>query len=470
MKRQAPLFIVVLVLLPSVVGARDLFVNHQIGTDVNSGLREDQPFKTIQHALGLVKPGDTIHLARTDVPYHESIEIRTGLSGTRAKPIIIDGHGATLSGCTTIRPEDWTRVGPGLYRNDRLLPDLFPREKPVNEPLLRRFFFVVNGRINRMGRSGKGDCPPLPKLAALQPGDWTYDEEEMAFYLRIDPARTLADERIEYPDLINGVKTSDGQCEHLIIRNLTATHFHNDGFNINGATLHTRFENIQAIECGDDGISAHAASDIEVDGFVSRGNSTGFCHVQGASSSSRNVVLEDNHGFELLVLGRGTHELKQSVIRPNHGQIRVVRVSSEGAEPGKGCTLLMEDVQVEADLAAAAMQQMKQPNPEHELTVEVLGKSDLHARKVTLSSVGLTSRWSSPSGPASVKLFDSVIGGKIKPAIDLLSATTWEADRNNYDLAGLNVSGGRYEQAQWDSYRRASGQDSHSVWQTLAQP
>lgn len=465
MKRLALLFTLVLVLLPSVAGARDLFVNHQIGTDVNSGLREDRPFKTIQHALSLVEPGDIIHLAKTDVPYHESIEIRDGLSGTCAKPIIIDGHGATLSGCTTIRQEDWTRVGPGLYRNDRLLPDLFPQEKPVNEPLLRRFFFVVNGRINRMGRSGKGDCPPLPKPAALQDGDWTYDQEEMAFYLRIDPARTLADERIEYPDLINGVKTSDGRCEYIIIRNLTATHFHNDGFNINGATLHTRFENIGAIECGDDGISAHAASDIQVDGFVSRGNSTGFCHVQGASSSSRNVVLEDNHGFEVLVLGWGTHSLKQSVIRPNNGQIRVVRVSSEGAAPGKGCTLLMEDVRVEGDPAAEAMQAVKQRNPEHELTVEVLGKSDLSARKVTLSSVGLTSRWSSPSGPASVKVFDSTIGGKVKPKIDLLPATAWEADGNVYDLSALTVLGGSYDKDQWDSYRRASGQDSRSLWQ-----
>src|SRR5688572_24361026 len=94
------------------IEARDLYVNHERGSDAHSGAREisrdnDGPFKTVKRALDACGPGDTIHLAKTDTPYHEMIEIQDGKSGAPGKPIIIDGHGATLSGCTTINPAEW---------------------------------------------------------------------------------------------------------------------------------------------------------------------------------------------------------------------------------------------------------------------------------------------------------------------------------------------------------------------------
>jgi hypothetical protein len=37
-------------------------------------------------------------------------------------------------------------------------------------------------------------------------------------------------------------------------------HFYNDGFNVHGAQRHLVYQNIAAIECGDDGFSAHASA------------------------------------------------------------------------------------------------------------------------------------------------------------------------------------------------------------------
>jgi len=470
--RLTLLFISLVLLTPLSTRAADLFVDHQRGNDENSGKKKSAddkngPFRTINRALEVCKPGDTIHLAKTDTVYHQDIEIPDGLSGTPEKPIIIDGHGATLSGCTTIRPAEWTHLGNGLYRNDRLLPDIFPRKQPVNESLLWRFFFLFNGEMVRMGRSGKGDHPPLPTPSALKPGEWTYDDAEMAFFVRIDPSRKLADERIEYPDLINGLKTSDGQSEHFVIRNLTMTHFHNDGFNINGATRHYKFENVQAIECGDDGMSAHTASEIEVDGFVSRGNSTGFCHVQGASSISRRVELRDNHAFDVLVSGWGTHQLSECLIRPNHGQIRVVRVSSEGAEAGKRCTLQMEKVWIDGDAIAKPNVADQPPDPDHQMTLEVVGSCDLTVSKTRLSSISIVSRWPG-GGVGKIKFVDSIIAGQTPPRIELLPDTIWNADWNRYGVTTLSISGERYEHAQWERYRKRTGQDANSTWQAVS--
>jgi hypothetical protein len=88
--------------------ARDLFVNHQQGSDLKGGLSAEAPFQTIKAAMKICRPGDVIHLAKTATPYHEGIDIADNQSGLPGQPITIDGHGATLSGCSPLRVEEWT--------------------------------------------------------------------------------------------------------------------------------------------------------------------------------------------------------------------------------------------------------------------------------------------------------------------------------------------------------------------------
>ncbi len=441
--------------------AKDIYINHELGSDAQGGLTAEAPLQTLKAALMICGPGDVIHLAKTATPYHEGIKIADNQSGLSGQPITIEGHGATLSGSRPLRVEEWTPLGNGLYRSSHLLPDLFPSGQPVNDALMRRFFFLFQGKMVRMGRNGKGDCPPLPRPVDLNAGEWTHDQD--GFYLKIDPSMDLAEAQIRYPALGNGFRTSDGQCGHWILRNLTVTHFWNDGFNINGSTRNLRFENVSAIECGDDGMSAHADSRIEVDGFVSRGNTTGICHVQGSHSSSRRLVLENNYAFEALLSGSGVHTISDSVILPNRHLTRVVRLSSEQAAEGQRCQLHMENVLVDGDHFAAAHEKEESRCLGHEFAVEILGKCQWVGRRVTLLSVGITSRWPSP-GVSEISLFQSIVGGTVKPRIDLLPQSVWLADDNAYDLANLIVEGNRYAPAEWENYRRSSGQDQLSSW------
>ncbi|NNE92733.1 MAG: hypothetical protein HKN23_13885, partial [Verrucomicrobiales bacterium] len=256
--------------------ARDLHVDPVSGDDrVLEG-----PYKTISVAIRRAKPGDTIHLK--PMVYRDYAGFY-GIRGEPGKPITLDGHGATLEGSDPLDPEQWEEIEPGLYRGDHLL-------ERIDDAMIQRWFFYWNGKMNHMGRTSKGPRADLKKPEDLKPGEWTFvknpdKENSGAFYLKLADGKSLADEKIFVPVRSAGVQfggTGEKFNAHLVIKNLTATHPYNDGFNIHGHCENVKFENIRAIECGDDGISAHETAEYTVEGFVSIGNSTGICDT-GAS-------------------------------------------------------------------------------------------------------------------------------------------------------------------------------------------
>lgn len=69
--------------------AADLFVNRQAGNDANSGSRSE-PLATIQKAIGMSRPGDTISLLPENSIYRQHFV----LSGRR--DLTMEGTGVTL--------------------------------------------------------------------------------------------------------------------------------------------------------------------------------------------------------------------------------------------------------------------------------------------------------------------------------------------------------------------------------------
>jgi len=270
--------------------------------------------KTIQEAIKMAQPGDTIHLEPIVYRDYAGFYAKKGELG---KPVIFDGHGATLEGSDPIDLEKWREVEPGLFANDALLPRL-------DEAILSRWFFVWNGEMNHMGRTSKGKKAPFKKLQDLQPSEWTFvvDAERSqassrqlfgTFYLKLPPSEKLAAANISAPMRSAGVQLS-GNNAHLIIRNITATHPYNDGFNIHGDCRDVVFENIRAIECGDDGISAHESAEYRVEGLVSIGNSTGITDTVAAQTSYKNVFIADCHAYDLFFLNNGRYKLENAVV------------------------------------------------------------------------------------------------------------------------------------------------------------
>ena len=298
-------------------------------------------FPGIAQAIRAAQPGDTIHLEPR--VYHETAGF-VARKGEPGRPITLDGHGATLDGSDPLDPTQWREVEPGLFVADDLLPSL-------SDSVLGRWYFLFDGRMQRMGRTSKGRSAAFKAPAELQPGEWTFlrdqGREDPAsrrlrgrFCIRLAPGQALADAGIRLPVRSAGVQLS-GDNAHLVIRNLTATHVYNDGFNIHGDCREVVFENIRAIECGDDGISAHESAQYRVDGLVSIGNSTGITDIGTSQTSYRNVFIADCVGYDLYFLDAGRYSLSHVLVHSS-AQNPLVITGRAGGE----CRVAMEQVHV----------------------------------------------------------------------------------------------------------------------------
>jgi hypothetical protein len=271
-----------------------------------------QDVPTIHHAIKLAMPGDTIHL---EPKVYRDYAGFYGKKGEPGKPITLDGHGATLEGSDPLDPAKWREVSPGLFANEDLMPAL-------NEAVIGRWFFLFDDKMQLMGRTSKGRSAPLKKPEELQNGEWTFVKDPSrekppskaiygTFFIKLAQSQKLVN--VSAPMRSAGVQFG-GDNAHLVIKNLTATHPYNDGFNIHGDCRDVVFENIRAIECGDDGISAHESAQYRVDGFVSIGNSTGICDTVAAKTSYNRVFIADCIGYDLFFLDDGRYELTNAVI------------------------------------------------------------------------------------------------------------------------------------------------------------
>jgi len=307
-----PLSLLLLLSLPlTSLRAETYHVDLVKGNDANPGTA-DLPFHTTAKGIAKAQAGDIVVIAKIDSPIRESLLIRQK-SGEEGKPITIDGQDNLFTGSDPLKPEDWKPVDglPGVYRNDHLVPGLKPADKN-NAFVIQRYIMIWDDQPNRMGRTSKGRHEPFVPVAKIQPGQWTYVDAEAAFYVAIDPAKTLADYKIETPVRLNGVGIS-GTCEHWVVKNVKVSRVINDGFNLHGHTRDFVLENIEATECGDDGVSEHEDSELTIHGLVSRRNSTGICHGDQTASWSDHVILEDNYAANLF-LRNGTHVFADSVI------------------------------------------------------------------------------------------------------------------------------------------------------------
>lgn len=348
--------VAVLLAFTASAAARDIYVDNVAGLETNDGLAAQPgpngrgPFKTIHRGLRTAVPGDTVHLAASNHLFLESAVFHDR-ECPADKPITLDGHGAIISGVERVDLAQWELVGPGLYRKTKLL-------KHCDAAVIGRYFFRINEQMQHMGRTSKGPSAKLKDPQDLRPGEWTFVVAEReaegdaknayadgAFYVKLDPAKRPTDYMIEYPARSSGVQVS-GRNENIVIRNLNIQHVYNDGFNIHGYSRGVRFENIKAVECGDDGISAHDDCRITVRKFESRGNSTGFCHTNESWSDSSDVLIAECFGFDVFVLGSGQHTLTDSIVESAASSCVVVLGSTDKTKPGP-CRLEMKRVEIE---------------------------------------------------------------------------------------------------------------------------
>ena len=284
-------------LIPVVAGviaalpAAEYYVDFNRGNDSAAGSAA-APLRSFAAAVRKAKPGDTIHLVPADRPIPTMLTLH-GVKGSADKPITVDGSFNTLTGAARITSKEAEQVSPGLYRLTI---------KDPGESMVWRFFLLFDGKQQRMEQHSKRKCGAMKKPEELKPFEWTLINRTMLCF-RLPEGETPDTVRVEMPRLANGVGIYEGS-EHIIVRNLIAKHFWNDGFNIHHASKHITFENIAAVGCGDDSVSAHDGCVIAVKNLVAIGNGTGICHAGTAEADHENLYIAGSDSRDFFMLNR----------------------------------------------------------------------------------------------------------------------------------------------------------------------
>lgn len=415
--------------------AGDLHVDREAGADTNDG--RSAPVRTIARAIRLAGPGDTIHLAPGT--WRESA-VFIDRHGEPGRPITLDGHGAVLDGSEPVTATEWEEVEPGLFRRKSLYPK-------TDEAIVARWYLVWDGEMRRMGRSPKGiPADPLKPAADLLPGEWTYARDEDAFYLRLPEGQSLAEAKIRYPKRSSAVIFASSGS-NITVRNLTATHVYNDGFNIHGAQRNLRFENIAAIECGDDGFSAHEDAVCHIDGFTSIGNATGLCDTGTSRTHYRNVLIRDCVGFDLYFIGR-EHSLENARIESRAA--KAFWLDGNHLEEDDSCRLHMKNVL----LARVG------DTPQE---IRINRRGVLRATNCSFEGINVML---TPGGAVDFRSCLFRNAGH-QPEALLYPDTSWRGENNRYDFRSLRAGQRSFTRETFPEFREYTGSEPGSRWEAV---
>lgn len=210
-------FCIALALWSTTAAGRDIFVDNTAGDDRSSGgqpvnsIYQNGPVRTIARALRVAGNGDTIVLAKSDVPYRESISlVGSRHSGLPKEPFVIRGNGAILDGSAPVPPQAWEhyRGATFCFRPPRMgYPQLFLDDRPAVRVLV-----------------GRGVLDP----PELQPRQWCSLAGQI--YFCVEPTKLPADYRLSYASLQTGITLLHVDC--VVIADLTVQGFQVDGINL----------------------------------------------------------------------------------------------------------------------------------------------------------------------------------------------------------------------------------------------
>lgn len=186
--------------------------------------------------------------------------------GTPDKPVVFDGQGMIIDLGIDISALGWLKSGE-LWTAPAPLPGLTPVTDVQRAGL---FIDELPVRISRdrvaEKASGLTDKVIYTAPDALQPGQMGWTAEGTVYFRW---PREKAPGTAPVIQLPSGLASCVNiACSHITIRNVTARHAANDGFNIHGHRIGIRLENVRAFSNGDEGISAHETVQMDVSDSV----------------------------------------------------------------------------------------------------------------------------------------------------------------------------------------------------------
>jgi hypothetical protein len=240
--------------------------------------------------------------------------LRLTTGGTADKPAVFDGGGLVIDLGSDVTDHAWDRQGdvwtsggplPGDGpRQAGQLAGLFIDEVPVSIPR--------DLAAEKLHPEKKGRC--YVASGALLPGQMGYLADGSVVF-RWPAGKIPGKARIIAPPA-TGTSCVTIACSHIVVRNVTAKHAANDGFNIHGGWVGIRLENVRAISNADEGISAHGDVQMDViDAEVAWNGSAaaGVADIGQSVTSYRQCTVHNNLGAAFYFNGR-SHRVEDTLI------------------------------------------------------------------------------------------------------------------------------------------------------------
>ncbi len=276
-----------------------IFVDNRIGSDQNDGLAPVPegncgPLFSIMEAVRIAPVGAYISIANTGIDYREAVQIEHYHKGRAANPLVLDGHGATVSGLVAVPARCWIPLRDDLYYFEGMLDGrryLMPNSNwlAFNN---HEGWFAERQAPEIFFLDGKA-APHTRTLEEIPPGGFFYHtvgEGRRRVYFRLPAGKTLDELQIDLP-LHDGVYVSD---DYVTVRNLSSIHSQDDGFG-GFWGIGVVFENINGSYNCDQGFSMHGTSASIIDGGLFEHNGgCGIVNVMSCVSVFRNVVAREN--------------------------------------------------------------------------------------------------------------------------------------------------------------------------------
>jgi hypothetical protein len=246
-----------LVILPFALArpgtARDIHVDNRMGEDGATGHNPQiapnrtGPVRTIAKALQLAETGDRILLARTGVPYRESISlVGSKHSGVASQPFALVGNDAVLDGSAPVPRRAWEHYRGAVFRF-----------RPPGQHYQQ--FFLSDRPLPRViGESGSREPPKL------QPLDWCLCGGYI--YFRADYGRLPEDYALSYAQETTGITLF--HVDSVMIVDLTVQGFQIDGVSVFNSARNVTLAGLTVRGNGRAGMVSGGASDVAIVGCV----------------------------------------------------------------------------------------------------------------------------------------------------------------------------------------------------------
>ena len=226
-------------------------------------------------------------------------------SGTPEAPVVFDGKGMIIDLGIDITAHDWIKNGDVWSSRGPL-----PKHPPVDDVQRAGLFIDEVPLLIRRDREAEKASGAAKKViykapTALRPGEAGWAEDG-SFFFRWPKEKKPGDGRIIQPPagLASCVAIAGS---YITVRNVTAMHAANDGFNIHGDRMGIRLENVKAFSNGDEGISAHETVQMDVvDSEIAWNGSAvgGVADVNDSVTTYTNCVLHHNVNAAFLFDGK----------------------------------------------------------------------------------------------------------------------------------------------------------------------